>query len=66
MILFRLDFVHLQLASFRMVEEENGHEKLRPQWKQLMASLKREDELVVSKFSNALRGSRPHHPPKTE
>ena len=92
MILFRLNFVPLQLVSFsiehqygksryifkaagydgfdtdkewmeqygcvQVIEEENGHEKLRPQWKQLMASLERGDELVVSKFSNALRGSR--------
>ena len=33
-------------------------EKLRPQWKQLMDCLERGDELVISKFSNALRGSR--------
>ena len=47
-----------QYGCIQVVEEENGHEKLRPQWKQLMASLERGDELVVSKFSNALRGSR--------
>lgn len=47
-----------QYGCVQVIEEENGHEKLRPQWKQLMASLERGDELVVSKFSNALRGSR--------
>ena len=47
-----------QYGCVQVVEEENGNEKLRPQWKQLMASLERGDELVVSKFSNALRGSR--------
>ena len=47
-----------QYGCVQVIEEENGHEKLRPQWKQLMASLERGDELVLSKFSNALRGSR--------
>ena len=31
---------------------------MRPQWKQLMNALDRGDELVVSKFSNAVRGVR--------
>ncbi len=39
-------------------EEDEAYEKTRPQWKQLMTSLERGDELVVAKFSNALRGSR--------
>lgn len=47
-----------QYGCVQVVEEENEHEKLRPKWKQLMANLERGDELVVSKFSNALRGSR--------
>lgn len=42
----------------QVVEEEECHEVLRPQWKQLTASLERGDEIVVSKFSNAVRGSR--------
>lgn len=42
----------------QVVEESECHETLRPQWKQLTASLERGDEIVVSKFSNALRGSR--------
>ena len=46
-----------QYGCVQVIKEENGHEKLRPQRKQLMASLERGDELVVSKFSNALRGS---------
>ena len=47
-----------QYGCVQEIEEENGHEKLRPQWKLLMACLERGDVLVVSKFSNALRGSR--------
>ena len=47
-----------QYGCVQVIEEENGHEKLRPQWKQLMASLERGDEIVLAKFSNALRGSR--------
>ena len=39
-------------------EEDEAYEKTRPQWKQLMTSLERGDELVIAKFSNALRGSR--------
>ena len=42
----------------QIVEEENGHEKLRPGWRQLLESLERGDEIVLAKFSNALRGSR--------
>ena len=33
-----------QYGCVQVIEEENGHEKLRPQWKQLMASLERGDE----------------------
>lgn len=42
----------------QVVEELPEHEKLRPQWKQLLATFERGDELVVQKFSNAVRGSR--------
>lgn len=42
----------------QVVEELSGQEKQRPAWKQLMASLGRGDELVVAKFSNAVRGVR--------
>lgn len=45
-------------GCIRVVEELSEHEKLRSQWKQLLASLERGDELVLAKFSNALRGSR--------
>lgn len=41
-----------------VIEEEDANEKHRPLWKQLMVTLERGDELVISKFSNALRGSR--------
>ena len=51
-----------QYGCVQVVEEECAHEALRPQWKQLMASLGRGDELVVAKFSNAVRDLRgwPH------
>ena len=42
----------------RIVEESDADEKSRPLWKQLMIALERGDELVISKFSNALRGVR--------
>lgn len=41
-----------------VIEEETDHELMRPQWKQLMYALDRGDVLVVSKFSNAVRGLR--------
>lgn len=41
-----------------IIEEDEAYENIRPQWKQLMTSLASGDELVVAKFSNALRGSR--------
>ena len=47
-----------QYGCCRIVQESSDLEKLRPQWKQLMDCLERGDELVISKFSNALRGSR--------
>lgn len=42
----------------QVVEELSEHEKLRPLWRQLLSSLERGDELVLVKFSNALRGTR--------
>lgn len=48
----------LQFGCVNVVEEQKEHEKLRPKWKQLLSSLGRGDELVVTKFSNAVRGSR--------
>lgn len=47
-----------QYGCVQVIEELSEHEKLRPMWKQLVSSLERGDELVVSKFSNALRGTR--------
>lgn len=47
-----------QYGCVQVMEEPSGQERLRPMWKQLLASLERGDELVVSKFSNALRGTR--------
>ena len=45
-------------GCIRIVEESDENERNRPLWKQLMVALQRGDELVISKFSNALRGSR--------
>ena len=42
----------------QVIEELVENEALRPRWKQLVANLERGDEIVVAKFSNALRGSR--------
>ena len=39
----------------RIIEDNASQEKTRPEWKQLMDCLERGDELVISKFSNALR-----------
>ena len=47
-----------QYGCVQVIEELSEHERLRPLWKQLIASLERGDELVLSKFSNALRGTR--------
>lgn len=48
----------LQYGCIQVFEESTEHEILRPLWKQLMASIGRGDEIVVSKFSNAVRGTR--------
>lgn len=48
----------LQYGCMQVIEESVKHETLRPKWKQLMSNLERGDELVVSKFSNAVRGLR--------
>lgn len=45
-------------GCIQVVEESVEHEALRPRWKQLVSKLERGDELVVPKFSNAVRGSR--------
>lgn len=47
-----------QYGCVQVIEELVQHETLRPRWKQLMSNLERGDELVVSKFSNAVRGLR--------
>lgn len=47
-----------QYGCVQVIEESVEHETLRPLWKQLMANLERGDELVVPKFSNAVRGLR--------
>lgn len=48
-------------AAIRLCSGDRGTvrtRELRPMWKQLISSLERGDELVVSRFSNALRGTR--------
>lgn len=47
-----------EYGCVQVIEEPVESEALRPKWKQLVASLERGDEVVVAKFSNALRGSR--------
>jgi DNA invertase Pin-like site-specific DNA recombinase len=47
-----------QYGCCDIVEEQESQEALRPMWKQMLSSLKLGDELVVSKLSNAVRGSR--------
>lgn len=47
-----------QYGCVQVIEETIEHETLRPMWKQLMANLERGDEVVVTKFSNAVRGTR--------
>lgn len=42
----------------RIIEEKAANERLRPDWRQLLLTLERGDVLVLSKFSNALRGVR--------
>ena len=42
-----------QYGCVQVIEELSEHERLRPMWKQLISSLERGDELVVSRFSNA-------------
>lgn len=47
-----------EYGCVQVIEEPVESEALRPKWKQLVAGLERGDEVVVAKFSNALRGSR--------
>ena len=54
-----------KFGCVKIVEENAEDEKLRPEWKALLMSLERGDELVLSKFSNALRGTRTFLLPRT-
>lgn len=47
-----------EYGCVKVIEENDADEKSRPLWKQLMVALERGDELVISKFSNAIRGAR--------
>ena len=41
-----------------ILEEDSSEEKYRPQWRRMLTCLKHDDEIVITKFSNALRGIR--------
>ena len=41
-----------------IIEEDGAQEKYRPQWRRMLTRLDKEDVVVVSKLSNALRGIR--------
>ena len=41
-----------------IIEEEGAQEKYRPKWRRMLSRLSKDDEVVVSKLSNALRGIR--------
>ena len=41
-----------------IVVEEGIQERLRPQWRRLLTLLKKEDEIVLTRLSNAVRGIR--------
>lgn len=45
-------------GCIKVIEEAFKDEKERPQWQMLLAGLGRGDEIVLSRFSNALRGTR--------
>jgi DNA invertase Pin-like site-specific DNA recombinase len=47
-----------QFGCCDIVEEPEEQEVLRPEWKHLLQRLEQGDELVVTKLSNAVRGSR--------
>ena len=42
----------------RIIEEEAIQEKMRPQWRKMIAGIGKGDTIVVSKLSNAVRGLR--------
>ena len=41
-----------------IIEESGSQEKLRPEWRRMLAGLRKGDTVVVSKLGNALRGIR--------
>ena len=41
-----------------IIEEDGIQEKFRPEWRRMLAHLQHGDEIVVTKLSNALRGTR--------
>ncbi len=47
-----------QFGCTMVAEEAAGDERKRPKWAQLLEALESGDEIVVSKFSNAVRGIR--------
>lgn len=48
----------MQYGCVKVVEENDKDEKDCPLWKQLRIALERRGELVISKFCNAIRGTR--------
>lgn len=47
-----------EFGCINILEEMDENESSRPLWKQLLSTIERGDTLVVSKLSNAIRGSR--------
>lgn len=47
-----------KFGCVRILKEKDFNETTRPVWKQLLLTLSYGDELVISKFSNAVRGTR--------
>ena len=45
----------MDYGCVNIIEESSDMEAIRPGWKLLMANLERGDELILSKFSNAIR-----------
>lgn len=42
----------------RLITEDPIHEKLRPEWRKMLSNIKKNDTIIVTKLSHALRGIR--------
>lgn len=49
---------YIFLSKNYITEEEEIQDKLRPEWRKRLVSLKKEDTIIVSKLSHTLRGVR--------